>query len=217
MIRPKQINNQPGAVMITEYRNLRDAAEKGGFFDRLAAIYVEMDRAYDAVADQYGFSCTGCVDNCCMTRFHHHTAIEYTYLVRGFMDLPRDRRSECMERASAYNREMKRVLAENGSFSRMCPLNENGFCLLYSRRPMICRLHGIPHEIAPPGRAKTYGAGCGAFEAQCGKGVYHPFDRTPFYTAMADLERRFKDAAGISEKVKMTVAEMLSSVAEHAP
>ena len=207
-----------GEPSITQgYRHLCEAAEKGGFFDRMASIYGEMDRAYDEVAGRYGFSCTGCVDNCCLTRFYHHTAIEYAYLLRDFMDLPRDRRSETMERALAYSREMKRVLAVNGSFSRMCPLNENGLCLLYASRPMICRLHGIPHELAPPGRPKTYGAGCGAFEVQCGKGVYHPFDRTPFYAAMADLERRFKEAAGISRKVKMTVAEMLSSVSEHTP
>ena len=205
------------AIIIREYRHLCEAAEKGGFFDRLAAIYGEMDSAYDEVARLYGFSCTGCDDNCCLTRFYHHTAIEYAYLLRDFMDLPRDRRSETMERALAYSREMKRVLAVNGSFSRMCPLNENGLCLLYASRPMICRLHGIPHELAPPGRPKTYGAGCGAFEVQCGKGVYHPFDRTPFYAAMADLERRFKEAAGISRKVKMTVADMLSSVSEHTP
>ena len=205
------------AIITREYRHLCDMAGKGGFFDRLAEIYGEMDRAYDEVAGLYGFSCTGCVDNCCLTRFYHHTAIEYAYLVRSFTALPRSLRSGCMDRALAYNREMKRVRAEKGSFSRMCPLNENGLCLLYSSRPMICRLHGIPHELAPPGRAKTYGAGCGAFEAQCGKGVYHPFDRTPFYAAMADLERRFKEAAGISGKVRMTVAEMLESVSEHTP
>ncbi len=205
------------AVITREHIHLRATAEKGGFFDRLGEIYGEMDRVYDEVASLYGFSCTGCVDNCCQTRFYHHTAIEYAYLVLCFTGLPRDLRTECMDRALAYNLEMKRVHAENGSFFRMCPLNENGLCLLYSSRPMICRLHGIPHELAPPGRAKTYGAGCGAFDAHCGKGVYHPFDRTPFYTAMADLERRFKEAAGISGKVRMTVAEMLASVSEHTP
>jgi len=46
------------------------------FIDRLKQIYTAMDRAYDRAADPYGFTCDGCADNCCRTRFYHHTVIE---------------------------------------------------------------------------------------------------------------------------------------------
>jgi len=36
------------------------------------------------------------------------------------------------------------------------------------------------------------------------------FDRTPFYIRMAELENELKKEAGITQKLKMTIAEMLT-------
>jgi hypothetical protein len=58
--------------------------------DRLTSLFEQMDAAYDAVAGQYGFFCQGCADNCCRTRFHHHTLIEYLYLMEAMNDLDAD-------------------------------------------------------------------------------------------------------------------------------
>jgi hypothetical protein len=74
---------------------------------------------------------------------------------------------------------------------------------------MICRLHGIPHEHRNPRRDITYGPGCQVFSKQVGKKDYYRFDRTPFYIKMAALEKDLKQAAGITTKVKMTIADML--------
>ena len=35
------------------------------------------------------------------------------------------------------------------------------------------------------------------------------FDRTPFYTRLAALESEFRDSAGLSRRIKLTLAEML--------
>lgn len=194
-----------------------DAGASGGVFRKLEDVYAGMDRAYAKVAARYGFSCNGCFDNCCRTRFYHHTALECAYLVSGFSLLSRQMRNQCLVRAEAYHREMETVISAGESFRHMCPVNEGGLCLLYAYRPMICRLHGIPHELSPPGRAKIFGAGCRSFEVQCGGMPYLSFDRTPFYTRMADLERSFREYAAPPGKVKMTVAQMLLATQKGVP
>lgn len=81
--------------------------------------------------------------------------------------------------------------------------------MLYKQRPMICRLHGIPHALRrPDGRTRT-GPGCDDYYRQCGPGAGAPLNRTPLYMAMADLERRLREKLNYREKIKMTVAEII--------
>jgi hypothetical protein len=75
---------------------------------------------------------------------------------------------------------------------------------------MICRLHGLPHELHPEGGQMVRGPGCNAFEQQCRKQPYVAFDRTPFYRRMAELERGLRQASGYGFKIKMTLAEMIA-------
>ena len=91
----------------------------------------------------------------------------------------------------------------------MCPLNLDEMCILYPYRPMICRLHGIPHELKRPEQKTIYGPGCETFDHRCGRRAYFEFDRTPFYQELAKLEQAVKQALGIAEKFKMTIAEMI--------
>ena len=76
---------------------------------------------------------------------------------------------------------------------------------------MICRLHGIPHQLQKPGQGIMYSPGCEAFTKQCEAKEYIKFDRTPFYVEMAKHERELREAVGFAQKFKMTVAEMLIS------
>ena len=186
----------------------------GDFFERLAALYAEMDQAYEDTAAAYGFNCRGCADNCCQTRFYHHTHIETVYLLAGFNKLAADRQKEIYHRA----REVAAARRGNapGANRLMCPANINGWCALYLYRPMICRLHGLPHELRLPGKPKTYGPGCGEFENVCGEKPYAPFDRTPFYAQMARLEQTFRAHGGIKTRLKKTVAQMLVDAAVYS-
>ena len=90
-----------------------------------------------------------------------------------------------------------------------CPLNDDGLCTLYHFRPMICRLHGIPHELQKPGQSPVYGPGCETFDRRCGHKGYLKFDRTPFYRQVAMLEQEVKRAMGFDGKIRMSVAEMI--------
>jgi len=178
-------------------------------FNGLNALYAKMDLAYAEVADAYGFHCSGCTDNCCLTRFFHHTLIEFLYLRKGFAGLDEKSQEEIRCRAIDVNEQVRQA-DNSGRVSRvMCPLNRKGLCLLYKYRPMICRLHGIPHEFRHPVRGRMSGPGCHEFEAKCGRQQYIEFNRTPFYQQMALLERRVREMTGIADKLKKTVAQML--------
>ena len=183
------------------------------FIERLKQIYADMDIAYQQAADPYGFTCDGCRDNCCRTRFYHHTMIEYIYLVEGMNTLTRKNQNEVKSRALTVVDETTRADDRGAVLRRMCPLNFDELCILYPYRPMICRLHGIPHELQKPGQNPVYGSGCETFDRHCGHKGYLKFDRTPFYRQVAMLEQEVKGALSFDGKIKMTVAEMILSIA----
>ena len=175
--------------------------------DQARSLYAQMDCDYDKAAGSSGFVCNGCENNCCRSLFYHHTYLEYILLHSGIMALPKSRQQEILERATAYVRSVSANMPIEKQV--MCPVNERGRCVLYSVRPMICRLHGIPHEFTPPGRPQRLGTGCDAFYHQCGSLDKHRMDRTPHYLELARLEAEFKKCLGLDHKIKLTVAEML--------
>ena len=180
---------------------------------RLASLFGQMDAAYTAVAGQYGFQCHGCADNCCRTRFYHHTLIEYLYLMEGMNALDADAAREIHLRARQVCKKMADADRQGKTFFMMCPLNRDEQCILYSHRPMICRLHGIPHELRRADGSVVKMPGCDAFFSQCrdrGKTDYIRFDRTPLYRQIAMLERELRLATGVDEPIKLSVAQMLA-------
>lgn len=187
--------------------DFKQPVEYKPYLDRLAAIFRKMDERYDETAGKYGFVCSGCEDSCCKTRFYHHTLIEYFYLKRGFECLRANDRARFFSRALEVNSQWN--LHSATAPGVMCPLNEAGRCRLYAHRPMICRLHGIPHELNHPVKGRTIGPGCHEFVIQCGEKPYTPFDRTSLYRELADLEKSFRQETGLNVKMKMTIAAML--------
>jgi hypothetical protein len=98
-----------------------------------------------------------------------------------------------------------------GVLGEMCPLNCNGLCVLYAYRPMICRLHSLPHELKKPRQTVSFGPGCPTFDRKCGNKTYFPFDRTSFYLEVAQIEQEFRLHLGTNQKIRMTVAEMIGT------
>ena len=184
------------------------------FFDRLKIIYSAMDGKYQAAADYYGFNCTGCEDNCCFTRFYHYTLLEYLYILDGLNNLDGEKLAEIKHRALDVCRETDRADPESLPVRLICPLCIDSVCLLYAYRPMICRLHGIPHELQRPGEGLVKASGCDAFTRQFRGKQYFKFDRTPFYLEMAGLEKELRQAVGKPIKIKMTVAQMIVTLGD---
>lgn len=179
----------------------------------LAALFEEMDQAYDRVAERCGFVCNGCGENCCRTRFYHHTLAEYLYLKEGLARFPDETRQRLAKRAAAAVDRMRAAEAAGRAVTEMCPLNEDERCLLYAHRPMICRLHGIPHQLRRPDGRVQEGPGCGDFDRQCSPPRPEAvLDRTPLYTALARLERRLRSLWDYHPKIKMTLAEMVVAI-----
>jgi Fe-S-cluster containining protein len=176
------------------------------FSKRMGDLFSRMDQAYQTAAEYYGFVCNGCSDNCCFTRFHHHTFIEYLMIYAGYQKLDPLLQEEIRRKAEIFTAKAISPL--------MCPLNIDGRCILYPYRPMICRLHGIPHELHTPGRPPYHGAGCDFFSRSCGHRKIARFDRTPFYFEMAKIEKEFKIILELHGKMKMTVADMISEFTE---
>ncbi len=176
-----------------------------------------MDQAFDSVASQYGFHCHGCKDNCCQTLFYHHTLLEYLYLAEGLRKIDRDQLPALNQRASAVTAQIGKAATMEAAPRIMCPLNEDGRCLIYAHRPMICRLHGIPHELHRPGGNIAKTPGCDEFFSQCRqqrKSDYIPFNRTPFYRDMAVLEKELRSETDYLSKIKLTVAQMLATLTD---
>jgi hypothetical protein len=179
------------------------------FLERLKKNYSAMDQKYLETADYYGFNCKGCEDNCCLTRFYHHTIVEYFFIKEGFFRLDEKKQVEVKQRSLAVCRKADEADKKGTPVQQMCPVNAEGLCILYPYRPMICRLHGIPHELQSPDQNILTSPGCGTFTLKCEGKKHFRLNRTPFYVQMAALEKEMKQATGITQKIKMTVAQMI--------
>jgi Fe-S-cluster containining protein len=175
----------------------------------IARLFAQMDAAYDSAAQNAGFLCNGCKDNCCRTRFYHHTLVELLYFRSGLAAAPLSRQQRIRARARDAARRMEALESDGRPVRVMCPLNEQGRCTLYAHRPMICRLHGIPNVLHRPDGRTLNGPGCDDYYLQCGPTGGDPLNRTPLYTAMADLERRLRIRLEFTGKIKLTVARMI--------
>lgn len=181
------------------------------YLQRIREIFSAIDTVYTAAMNHYGFSCEGCRENCCVTKFHHHTLIEELYLAEGLKMLDEDTRKTVLARAE------KTVMIHNsspGDVEAMCPLNKKGLCILYEHRPMICRIHGVPYELYKRDMSVEYGIGCNRFMSGMANREmkYFPLNRTMFYVEMARLEKELREHLGSTESYSKTTAEMILSV-----
>ena len=171
-----------------------------------------MDKAFDKAASHYGFQCNGCEDNCCKSFFYHHTFIEKDFLLSKANDFAHDKKVALKKSAELY---LNSVFSENNKKEKrpLCPLNKEGLCILYNQRPMICRLHGIPHHLNIPGREIQENPGCDAGTSFFNATTYYSFDRIPYYKEMTEIEIEYRETFSKSNvksgKIKQTIAHML--------
>lgn len=182
-----------------------------GFAAQVAALYHDMETAYDQSAGALNFSCSGCPDNCCDSYFLHHTYTEWAYLWQGLKTLERDQLQTIRQKAAEYVALSEASLANGERPILMCPLNLDGRCILYRYRLMICRLHGVPAILTRPDGQKIEFPGC--FRCQehvAAFTVVEPLDRTRFFRRLVELELRLSRHSGTTlPRPKLTIAQMI--------
>jgi hypothetical protein len=191
----------------------KGAKRPPGLYDRLGDLYARMEKAYRESAERAGLSCVGCTDNCCTSFFRHHTYVEWTYLWRGLLALPEERRQRFIDKSGAYLDAAKAGMAAGAVPSAMCPLNEDGLCAVYPHRLMICRMHGTRNRFSRPDGQTRIFPGCVRFTAlphAADETMCPTLDRTPFYSDLAALELAYMRKAGRPlPRVNLTIAEMI--------
>jgi len=180
----------------------------------LEEIYEKLQLEYHRVAQELDFSCTSCPDNCCDSYFLHHTYAEWAHLWLGFNQLEPEKQRELLVRSQKYLEKCEKSLQIGESPQVICPLNEDGLCILYKHRLLVCRTHGVPATITRPDGQTMRFPGC--FRCQEiveGRSTAEPcpsVDRTPLLTKLALLENELlENKRHLMPKVKITIAEML--------
>jgi len=181
---------------------------------QLQGIYEALERDYDSVATQLGFSCKGCPDNCCDSYFLHHTYAEWAFLRLGFSRLGPRKQNEILQRSRAYIRQCEAVKKSGKRPQIMCPLNESGLCVLYEHRLLVCRTHGVPATLTRPDGQRLNFPGCfrcqELVQGKYGKAPPPYVERTPLLRKLVLLEDELLDNhRSLMPKVKITIAEML--------
>ena len=177
---------------------------------KIEKLYAGMEEGYDRLAKTLGFSCQGCPDNCCDSFFLHHTYSEWAYLWAGFRNLPAEAKDRVMERAREYVLKAETALGMGERPRIMCPLNEEGLCVLYKNRMLICRLHGVPAKMRQPDGRTLHFPGCFRCQELAGDTDLPTLDRTDFLGQMVSIELELRDTLpGILPKTKMTLAQMI--------
>jgi hypothetical protein len=154
-------------------------------FERYEALVEQVDGLFQRIAGEHP-TCVKCnvgCSDCCHAMFDL-SLIEAVYINHKFMGLPEEDRRAVLEAADAADRAAYRIkrdlfkrqqkgedtnelLHEAATKRVRCPLLlKDQTCLLYSCRPITCRLYGIPMNIG----GKSLTCGMSGFE----KGQQYP-------------------------------------------
>lgn len=145
------------------------------FFKRYEAIIKEADQVFGAVREKYADNVRcekGCCD-CCHALFDL-TLVEALYLNTNFHQrFSGKAKNQVLTRADEADRQVHRlkrdafraakdgqntqqILAEMAKVRLRCPLlDDEGACEMYDKRPVTCRIYGVPTAIG--GQAHTCG------------------------------------------------------------
>lgn len=188
---------------------------------RIESLYEDMEAAYKDVASKLDFTCEGCPDNCCDSHFLHHTYVEWAYLWLGFSMVDEEKQQQILKRCEEYVAACKAAEEAGERPQAMCPLNEDGLCILYQHRLLVCRTHGVPAIIRFPNGQARHFMGCfrcqEIIDARFVRTDHAPHvDRAPYLAKLIGIEDEVcENKRAELPKVKMTIAEMLLAGAPH--
>ncbi len=182
---------------------------------QLETIYEKLEWLYRETAEKLHFTCHGCSDNCCDSYFQHHTYLEWAYLDLGLKTFPEEKRKTIRNRALDYQERCKLAEKRGERPQVMCPLNEDGLCIIYRYRLLVCRTHGVPATMTRPDGRQLAFPGCFRCQEKIQKRFIHQsqaphVERTPLLQQLARLENELLDnKRHVYPRVKMTIADMI--------
>jgi Fe-S-cluster containining protein len=140
-----------------------DSTNIPDLLDKYRSLSEEADQAFQRVAREYGplvKCCIGCSD-CCHAIFGLFL-IEAAVVRDHFNNLPSEKRREALLRANKADKDLNRIQKRLKGYDgdphmkayalskerARCPfLDEDEECIVYSHRPITCRVYGIPTAI----------------------------------------------------------------------
>lgn len=146
--------------------------------------------------------------------------IEAVYIREQFAQIREDLKEDVIERSKKFDREIadlhKKLKAfeddprmQNYTMAReriRCPmLDDREECVIYHRRPITCRIYGIPTRIHGKIRA------CGKSGFKEGE-TYPVFDLDGIYRDLFILSKDLLDAAGVDSTDKATLMISMSKI-----
>ena len=181
----------------------------------ISEIYRAMQEGYETIAAEITLSCSDCSDNCCDSWFQHHTYSEWAFLWEGLRMLAQPVLERITERAKEYIRTSSDSLASGKRPQVMCPLNEDGLCILYHHRMLVCRMHGIPATMTRPDGQSMRFPGCFCCqeivaEKYADENAAPAMDRTPLFRRLVGVESQLMGPQRhLYPRVKKTIADMI--------
>lgn len=157
----------------------------------------------------------GC-DSCCHQLFQI-TELEAAEVSRGVQALSEETRRKVQKRSELYLEERAKLTGEGateswgslGEGKRLpCPALENGQCLIYDHRPLICRKFGIPlYHPDRPGRLNVCKLNFGDGEVIDDGALVQI--QTELHYDWKSLQLAYNDARGWRDPKPLTVARAI--------
>lgn len=179
------------------------------FFHNYELLVDKAEAAFHNVKEKYG-DCVKCELHCsdCCSAVFGVFLIEALYIREHFEEIKKGQKKEILDRAIAADKAIEDLQKKLKTFeddpsmqvytlSReriRCPLlDDNNECVLYHKRPVTCRVYGIPTKIQGKTRA------CGKADFKNGE-TYPILDLDSVYREMYILSRDILEEAKIESK-----------------
>ncbi len=181
----------------------------GPFFHNYELLVDKAENAFHNVVDKHG-ECVKCEIHCsdCCNAVFGVFLIEALYIREHFEQVKEDQKKEILDRAEKADQAMEDLQRKLKTFEedpRMqaytlarerirCPmLDDNEECVLYQRRPITCRVYGIPTKIHGKTRA------CGKADFKNGE-TYPILDLDSVYRDLYILSKDILEEAKVESK-----------------
>lgn len=200
--------------------------KSGPVFQNYELLIDRAEAAFQNAAEEHG-SCIRCKIHCsdCCHAVFGLFLVEAVYIREHFGRIDEEQKKQVLQRADQADRDLAVLQEHLKNFENdpqmqvytlareriRCPLlDERDECILYHRRPITCRVYGIPAKIQ--GKARV----CGKSGFEKGKS-YPVFDLDGLYGDLFLLSKELLEGEGIDNPDKASLLISMSKVIQTPP